>query len=214
LEEYQKALPVDETLANENPNDALARRDLAIDYANVGDVLLKTGDAQGALRRYRQAVDIDEKLAAADPKDAWARRYLIYNYERLADGFNKTGKRAEALSFYNKALSLAEERVKADPSNARASEDLAEAYSKIAAAHFQLGSDGNAPLKQKKKSLMDARSWYQKSLEIWQAMRDHGTLSGLHAEEPEKVTREVSRCQSALDLLSAQTAEAAATLAH
>ena len=214
LQEYQKALPVDETLANENPNDALARRDLAIDYANVGDVLLKTGDAQGALRRYKQAVDMDEKLAAADPKDAWARRYLIYNYGRLADAFNKTGNRAAALSFYNKALSLAEQRVKADPNNARASEDLAEAYSKIAAAHFQLGSDGNASLKQKKKSLIDARSWYQKSLEIWQAMRDHGTLSGLHAEEPEKVTREVSRCQSALDLLSTQTAEAAATLAH
>jgi tetratricopeptide (TPR) repeat protein len=192
----------------------LARRDLAIDYANVGDVLLKTGDAQGALRRYKQAVDIDEKLAAVDPKDAWARRYLIYNYGRLADAFNKTGNRAAALSFYNKALSLAEQRVKADPNNARASEDLAEAYSKIAAAHFQLGSEGNASLKQKKKSLIDARSWYQKSLEIWQAMRDHGTLSGLHAEEPEKVTREVSRCQSALDLLSTQTAEAAATLAH
>jgi non-specific serine/threonine protein kinase/serine/threonine-protein kinase len=214
LQEYQKALPVDETLANENPNDALARRDLAIDYANVGDVLLKTGDAQGALRRYKQAVDIDEKLAAVDPKDAWARRYLIYNYGRLADAFNKTGNRAAALSFYNKALSLAEQRVKADPNNARASEDLAEAYSKIAAAHFQLGSEGNASLKQKKKSLIDARSWYQKSLEIWQAMRDHGTLSGLHAEEPERVTREVSRCQSALDLLSTQTAEAAATLAH
>jgi eukaryotic-like serine/threonine-protein kinase len=214
LEEYQKALPVDEALAADHPNDALGRRDLAIDYANVGDVQLKTGDAQGALRRYKQALEIDEKLAEADPKDTWARRYLIYNYGRLGDALIKTADRAGALSSYHKALSVAEARAKDDPSNARANEDLAQTYSKLAAAHFLLGSEPDASLKQKRKRLMDARSWYQKSLEIWQAMRDHGTLSGIHAEEPEKMTREISRCQSALDQLAAKTADAAATLAQ
>jgi eukaryotic-like serine/threonine-protein kinase len=214
LEEYLKALPVDQTLSTENPNDALAQRDLSIDYANVGDILLKTGDTQGALLRYQQAVGIDEKLAKADPKDAWARRYLIYNYSRVGDALLKMLDRSGALSFYNKALRLSEARANADPGNASAREDMAQTYSKLASAHFVFGSQARVGMRQKKNSLLEARSWYQKSLEIWQSLQDQGRLSGIHGEEPEKMTREVSRCQSALDQLTAQTAEAAATLAH
>jgi tetratricopeptide (TPR) repeat protein len=192
----------------------LAQRDLSIDYANVGDILLKTGDTQGALLRYQQAVGIDEKLAKADPKDAWAQRYLIYNYSRVGDALLKMLDRSGALSFYNKALRLSEARANADPGNASAREDMAQTYSKLASAHFVFGSQARVGMRQKKNSLLEARSWYQKSLEIWQSLRDQGRLSGIHGEEPEKMTREVSRCQSALDQLTAQTAEAAATLAH
>lgn len=214
LEEYQKALPVDEALAAENPNDALAQRDLAIDYANVGDILLKTGNTPGALKRYRQAIEIDERLAKADPKDAWARRYLAYNYNRLGDALIKTADERAALSAYKKALELAELRANSDTSNAAAREDLADSYAKSAAAYFFLGSNSQASTYTKKKRLLEARSLYQKSLELWQGMRDRGVLSGLHSDEPEKIAREISRCQSALDQLAAHAAEATAALAH
>jgi serine/threonine protein kinase/tetratricopeptide (TPR) repeat protein len=211
LEEYQKALPVDEALAAENVNDALARRDLAIDYANVGDVLLETGDTRGALRRYEEAVEIDEKLAQADPKDAWAQRYLAYNYNRMGDALLKSDRR-RALSFHRKALELAEARSKADASNASAREDLAKSYSKLAGAYFFLSTQPDNSIGQKKNNLREARSWYQKSLEVWQSMRDRGILSGLHSQEPERVALEISRCQAALDQLSASAGQAAAIL--
>jgi eukaryotic-like serine/threonine-protein kinase len=213
LDEYQKALPVDEALAAENPNDALARRDLAIDYANAGDILLKTGDTFRALQRYKQAVEIDEKLAQADPKDAWAQRYLAYNYHRMGDALLKTRDRERALAFHRKALKVAEGRANSDPSNASAREDLAQSYAKLAGAHLYMGTQLDVAQGRKKKNLLEARSWYQKSLEVWQSLRDRGTLSGLHAQEPDRVAAEISRCQAALDQLSLDAAESAATLA-
>ena len=76
LGEYQKALPTDEALVAEDPNNALAKRDLTITYGSIGDVLLKTGDLSGALKQFQKALAMDEALAAADPKDAWAAKYV------------------------------------------------------------------------------------------------------------------------------------------
>jgi len=49
---YEYSGKLDEALA-ENPGDSLARRDLAISYTSVADVLLKKGQTANALKLYR-----------------------------------------------------------------------------------------------------------------------------------------------------------------
>ena len=54
LGEYRQSLIVDRDLAAADPLDAYRARDLSIDYTNLGDALLKTGDINGAIQNYHQ----------------------------------------------------------------------------------------------------------------------------------------------------------------
>ena len=39
----------------------------------------------------------------------------------------------------------------------------------------------------------EARNWYQKSLDIWQDLRNHGTLTKPDTDKPDEVTREIAQ---------------------
>jgi len=197
--EYQKSLPVDEALAAENPNDGLAHRDLAITYSSLGDVAMKNGAFAEALKLYRRAADIDDAIAAADPKDAWAKRYQVYNNRQLGDALFKTGDIAGALSAFDKAVRVAESRVQSDPANAAAQSDLAESYTKVAGLHFAVATQRGKASAARRRELVLARSWYQKSMDVWSAMRSKGTLRGLDAPEQEAAIEGFSKCQSELE---------------
>jgi serine/threonine protein kinase/tetratricopeptide (TPR) repeat protein len=197
--EYQKSLPVDEALAAENPNDGLAQRDLAITYSSLGDVAMKNSDFAGALKLYQHAAAIDDAIAAADPKDAWAKRYLVYNDRQLGDALFKTGDVAGALAAFDKAVRVAESRVQSDNANAAAQSDLAQSYTKLAAVHLAVAMRARRPSGSRRQELVIARSWYQKSMDVWAAMRSKGTLRGLDAPEQEAAIEGFSTCQSALE---------------
>jgi tetratricopeptide (TPR) repeat protein len=201
LGEYQKALPTDEALVAEDQNNALATRDLTITYGSIGDVLLKTGDYAGALKQYRQALAIDETLAAADPKDAWAAKYVLSNRKKIGDALVKTGDYAGAEAAYKQAAGEAEHRAALDATHAGARRDLADSYDKLGALYFTWASQPGIVTGGKKRNLLAARAWYQKSLEIWQDMRAKGTLLGLDAHVPEETAQALAACQTALERL-------------
>jgi eukaryotic-like serine/threonine-protein kinase len=208
LPEYQSALMVDEELVAENPNDGLTRRGLSISYANVGDVLFKKGDFAAALKRYRQAATIDEGLAAADPKDAWAQKYLVYNYLRLGDAQTKTRDPSGALRTYERCLEVAQLRANSDPSNIGGVADLASSYSRLGALYFFLASQPQAAATNRRARLLAARSWHQKSLNLWLDMQKRGTLRGIDAHQPEIVAAEIAKCEVVLRFGSSSEARA------
>lgn len=201
LEYYHKSLANDEAVASANPNDALAQRDVSIDYSSIGDVLLKTGDYPKALKNYRQAAAIDEAIAVADPKDAWARKYVIYNNKRIGDVLLKTGDRKNAKAAYERALAEAEARARTDPTNAYAQADLAEMYSRLGELHFS-AAGLSATSSNRRTSLLAARSWYQKSRNLWGSMKEKGTLNPINTSDSESAIADLARCEAALNRLS------------
>ena len=197
--EYQKSLPVDEALATENPNDGLAQRDLAITYSSLGDIAMRNSDFAGALNLYEHAIRIDDAIAAADPKDAWAKRYIVSNNRQLGEALFKTGDVAGALAAFDKAVRVAESRVELDGANAAAQSDLAQSYTNVAAVHLAVSTQAGTPPGSRHQELVIARTWYQKSMDVWSAMRSKGTLRGLDAPEQEAAIEGFSKCQSALE---------------
>ena len=59
---------------------------------------------------------------------------------------------------------------------------------------------------ERKDNLSCARSWYQKSLQIWQSMQRDRVLQNLDAQYPEQVSQKILKCDEALANLGAQPA--------
>ena len=74
---YQKCLEIGQKLANDDPQNAQARRDLSVTYSKLGDVNYLFGDAAPALNAYQECLGIIQKLAHDDPQNADAQRDLF-----------------------------------------------------------------------------------------------------------------------------------------
>ncbi len=185
-------MKVDRELSAADPLDASRARDLAIDYTNFGDALLKTSDISSALQNYHQALSIDHRLMDADPSDASARYYLVSDSYRLGDALLKSSKMDEAVAEYKLATSLAEKNSRSDPENAMLRSELARVYAKLAKAHFATSSSLTG--REKQATLAAAHSSYRKSLTIWLDLQKRGAIQSNDQKEPERVAEELNAC--------------------
>src|SRR5262249_24063037 len=61
--EYQLASDLSKRLAEADPKDPQAQRDLSISFDRIGNVLLQQGDMEKALEQYRKGLKIRQRLA-------------------------------------------------------------------------------------------------------------------------------------------------------
>jgi hypothetical protein len=67
--------------------------------------------------------------------------------------------------------------------------------------YFNWASHPGMGLGERKRNLLTARSWYEKSVGIWRDMRAKKTLLGLDAHAPEEASASLAACQAALERL-------------
>src|SRR5262249_22085823 len=83
MEEYRVAITLREELIEKDPFNALWLAYVAPDYANLGRVLLSSGQPAAAIDQYQKEVDVRRRLAAKDDSNlGWQRRYAE-SQERL-----------------------------------------------------------------------------------------------------------------------------------
>jgi serine/threonine protein kinase len=125
LENYRKALAVDESILVKEPGNQRVRRSATVVRMRIGDMRLQADDLQGAQNEYRSALDAFEAFAAAAPTDAGIRRLLIFGHRKLGGVQQALGDKRGALKNYSQAGAISEDLLSADPSNAQASMDVA-----------------------------------------------------------------------------------------
>ena len=108
IREYRAAGKVAQRLADADPNDAQAQRDLSISFNKLGNVLLKLGRVDEARGFYEQGKDIRQRLADADPSDIQAQRDLLISYSNLGEVERETQKYAQAIEFFTQSLAIAQ----------------------------------------------------------------------------------------------------------
>jgi hypothetical protein len=82
---YQRSAAIAESLSKADPNSATGRRDLAVSYQEIADLLRGQGHVSGALSFYIRDLSIASQLANSDPeRDAW-QQDLLSSTVRLAD---------------------------------------------------------------------------------------------------------------------------------
>jgi tetratricopeptide (TPR) repeat protein len=120
-----------EALLVSKPDDADLLDDLSSSYKRVGDVLVKQGKLDDALKAYRDNLAIRERLAATDPSNTEWQRLLSVPYNQIGQVLVKQGKLDEALKTYREGLAVIERVAAANPSNTQWQRDLSVSYSYI-----------------------------------------------------------------------------------
>jgi len=127
---YTRALEMDERRGAADPKSRQAQMDLAIDYANVGNIASEQGDLGRAAELYSKSLQIREALLASDPQDAAAAIKVGAAAWRYARVERQRGHYAEAAAAAERArVVLQSERVLPDTA----------AHREFGSALFELG---------------------------------------------------------------------------
>jgi serine/threonine protein kinase/tetratricopeptide (TPR) repeat protein len=164
-----------------------SRSDLAVAYFRFGEMLEQKGELSGALQHYKKAVAIEESMTGADPTNTVAQGDLSEDYMKVSDVSLKLGDRAKALEGYRKALSIREELVAKTPDNAEGRTQLARIYESLGDC-FSLVAKNVKPTADR----LEAKHWYQQSLDVWTDLQRRGTLTSDYIKKPNEVKQKIT----------------------
>jgi eukaryotic-like serine/threonine-protein kinase len=203
LEIYRKGLAVCEWASADDPNSTQANsRGWVDDYLKMGEMLTQLGNEKEAFENLSKATSIAQRLSAADPQNAQARSDLSACYQSAGDSQVSFGDATKAIENYRRAVVIRQELSAEDVHNADAQVDLASSYAKLAQAYVMLASRPKTVVADRTASWLEARSYLQKSLKLWNSMRQNGTLPGSEASQPDETVREIARCDAELEKLN------------
>ncbi|WP_239340160.1 tetratricopeptide repeat protein, partial [Frankia sp. CiP3] len=111
-------------LAEADPTNSQAQRDLSISYERLADVAIAVGDTGRAQQLFTDGLTIARRLAEADPTNSQAQRDLSISYNKLADLAVRSGDADKARGYYEQDLAIALRLAEADPVNAGKQRDV------------------------------------------------------------------------------------------
>jgi non-specific serine/threonine protein kinase/serine/threonine-protein kinase len=205
LQSFHQSLVIRESFAADYSTNTDARRDLAVGYEKIADILVLGEDFRGALEHARKSLAIFEALSAADRNNVNASRSLSISYEKMGDLFLKMGQATEALNIYQKSLAIREALSAADSSNVQLRRDLAKSYSRLGAVNAEFASKTAAPVSQQIERWRQARSWYQRSREIYLSLRSGRLLTEADKNAPDELARKIAQVEATLQNLRSPT---------
>ncbi|HEY9403682.1 MAG TPA: protein kinase [Pyrinomonadaceae bacterium] len=144
LESYRQAQTIAETLANADPADERARRQLWLTLVKMGDMQMFTGDTHGAKESFGRAQATIEGLAAAHPENVSLQQDLGSSYDRTGNVRLEAGDPAAALESFRRALAIFSELSAKNPANDALRRNVASTYGQIGRAQLRLGALGES----------------------------------------------------------------------
>jgi len=156
------------------------------------------GDYPAALESRREAFAIRREIAAQDPKNAQALFDLADAHGDLSEALTATGASVEALDQARQALSILQQLSQADPTNAVYLRNIGLCYETSADALSRLAADETKSREQRIKDWNEARSWFEKALDLFSQLRNRGTLMPTDSERAAKFTAKIRECDTAI----------------
>lgn len=185
-------------LANDPNNATLKEFDLQGEYW-IGYYLFKRGMPAEALKHYKIALAGYQRLTAQDPKDTLGMRYLGECYmsqgialaadEKVTMGIESAQKGNQILEALATGVAADDFYKLVDVAYSRAA--VGEAYERRADLP---GLSDSA----RSESWRNARGWFTRSLEAWSRATKKGPLDRSDEAEPERVAREITKCDAKL----------------
>jgi eukaryotic-like serine/threonine-protein kinase len=189
-----------ERVARDDPKNSQARVEVAEGYYSQGYVRSAANDNAGALRFFNSAVTLFEAVAAEHPADL-PRPGLRTTYQLLADLTLKTGDTAAAVRNAQHELEIDDRLLKLNPGNASAERNQGLAMRQIAKAHELNGMRESSSKTTRVAELNEAKSWYRRSLAVFESQKAKGTLIPMYAADLETTPKAIAKCDSALEAL-------------
>ncbi len=195
---YQKALAIIEPLLKADPRSMEYRVDDASTRTGIGDVLAKNGSPKKALELYRNALATRLDLVAIDPMNVMHRSNLAETYVKAGRVMDDMGESDEALTNYQEGTEIYKTLSDSIPESAAVRGALADSFSTLGDHYVRRASGRSITAGTQLDNWQEARVWYSRSAEIWQSLRDHGTLVPAYSQKPGIVSSAIQKCDEAL----------------
>ncbi len=188
LQEYQKALAIQQRLADANPAVTDFQRRLASFHSNIGIVLRDTRKPAEALQEFQKALAITQKLADANPAVTDFQRRLAMFHSNIGVLLSSTGTAAEALKEEQKALGIFQKLADAHPANTRYTDDLGYSHAYRGRAHVRAGHPAEAAADLRRALALWEKGKAADSEALFERSRALALLAGLAADAKSGVT--------------------------
>ena len=215
IEDYRKALAVDQVALQINPTDIHTLHGYSMDLSDIGN-MLEAVDPAEALKRYQEGLEINKRLTQLST-DVRFKRSVAVAYGNIASVYDDVGDYAHAVENNTRDLAIYQELVRLDPQNALLRQGLAIAYMNTAGSSSRAGNISQA--------LADSR----KGLDIMQDLAgsasenafQKGILAAMHvvrgtiltaADQPEAAISLIERGRSLYKVLADAGATSVANL--
>jgi tetratricopeptide (TPR) repeat protein len=189
-----------EFLLNNDPHHILLYGHLANSYTRLANCLQQSGDIKSAIEYFRKAVaarlNLSEKNFASNA-----------NRGALAECYTNLGKAVapsdsvDALKQYSKAVELLEQLTVTDKTNAQYRVGLADALTNTARVYTRMASTHDEEPSLRLQQWTKARSFYQRSRNLWLELERNGKLSAAGPQSLRDITRELAGCNDSLSKL-------------
>jgi eukaryotic-like serine/threonine-protein kinase len=198
-----KALGFIKELSDANPTNATLRSYLGDSYSISGDILQKKGDNAAALDLLHRDREIFKELSSADPHNQEAA--LNYGLGDLGIGevLVKQGKISQGLQSMREALATF--RAAPGSTNLWVETSLSSAFTDLGNAYAALAKRALSS-SEKLRHWREARSWYQKGLEVWSAKPNPAVaLDANGKNQAAEITKALAECDVSLQKLNGRT---------
>jgi eukaryotic-like serine/threonine-protein kinase len=193
----EKAVHILEDVSQASPNVAPLREYLGEALARLADFRKQHHDAKGALAVYRRSHQIFEDLVASDPKNSLAKANVGFAAIGIADALVALGEPDAAVPSLHDAVTIFQ-ALSPETGNRYVRTGLASSFSGLGAAYSAWAVKEDLPARQSRSRWTEARSWYEKSLAMWNVKAKRGELESDERSEAQTVTADIARCDLAL----------------
>ena len=131
LASYRKAVSLYESIGGDTARDEAMRRELALAYMRLSDVLTAAGDTAASLSFAQKSLAIEREVSSDATDTPAARRALVASYTRVGDMLAATGNVTGALEHRRTALAIMESVIAAAPDDVANIRQLGVAYQKL-----------------------------------------------------------------------------------
>jgi hypothetical protein len=194
-ENYNRALGLFRSLAMSDPANAEARRDLSFVHLKLGRAKTQTNEA-GAREHLTHAMHTVQELYKRDSNKEDLST-LISIFELFAITSEKEGDLARAIESSRNIITLREQILSLAPDHVGNHSHLAIAYQELGTLYAK-SAVAKIPANEAKARWREARSWYVRSLNIWQDMRAKGTMRDADKRQTQVIASEIAKCDAAL----------------
>ncbi len=196
-----KALGIMKQLSEADPGNKTFREWLAESYGVSADVQMEKGHLEQALEFVRRAQEIFKQLSAADPSDRLAMSNLAFQDLTIGQILVRQGNVTGGLQNIHAAFALVT-RI-GEPKNLWDLTLLSLSYSELGMASAALAEHA-VTVGDKTRDWQEARSWYQKALDVWGDKAKYGAVDALGRNQAAEISQELAKCDANLRALKAR----------
>jgi non-specific serine/threonine protein kinase/serine/threonine-protein kinase len=195
LASFRKAMATLQPLIMQDPNNAEIRRILAYYERSIGELLDDMNQKPPALAEEREALASLQKLAGADPANIQLKQDIAIVQERIGVLLTELGNAQTGIAELEDSVAALEKGRDAKTPESYYGFRLLVAQLWLGNAHVALSSSANATAKQKNEHCREAKSWFQRCLPGFEALRDKGADYDA-ASALDEIHRQMSRCDA------------------